>query len=79
VFADLSVKDGNAYLRLHRFDLPNGDDWFVERKMSIPVLRSDVIPLERKLNDVEYILTSPVRLDDGHVKAFFGRWGPPAT
>jgi hypothetical protein len=79
VFADLKVNDGNAYLRLHRFDLPNGDDWFVERKMSIPVLQTDIIPLDKKLNDVEFILTTPLRLDEARAKAFFGRWGPPAT
>ena len=79
VFADLSVNDGNAYLRLHRFDLPNGDDWLAERKMSIPVLKSDIKPLEKILGDVEYILTTPLPLDDARAAAFFGRCGPPAT
>jgi hypothetical protein len=79
VFADMIVSAESAYLRLHRFDLPNGDDWFVERKFNIPVIQPDIVPLEKKLNDVEFILCFPVRLDETRAKAFFGRWGPPST
>jgi hypothetical protein len=79
LFADLIVSAGTAHLRLHRFDLPNGDDWFVERKVSIPVTRAEVAPLEAKVNGTELELCTPVRLDEVRAAAFFGRWGPPST
>jgi hypothetical protein len=79
VFADMIVSAESNYLRFHRFDLPNGDDWMAERKISIPVIQSDIAPLEKKLGDVEFILCFPVRLDETKTKDVFGCWGPPAT
>ena len=79
VFADLVVTAGSAYLRLHRFDLPQGDDWLAERKINIPVAEPDTVPLETKLGQAEYMLSSPIWLDEATARVFFGRWGPPAT
>jgi hypothetical protein len=79
VFADLHVIAEGAYLRLHRFDLPNGDDWLAERKINIPVVEPDIAPLEKRIGEVEYALSAPVWLDAAKAAAFFGRWGPPAT
>ncbi len=79
VFADLIVTAESAYLRLHRFDLPNGDDWFAERKINIPVAEPDIALLEQRLGEVEYSLSAPVWLDAVKAASFFGRWGPPAT
>jgi hypothetical protein len=79
VFADMIVSAESAYIRFHRFDLPNADDWMAERKISVPVIQPDIAPLEKKLGDVEFILCFPVRLDEMNAKSIFGRWGPPAT
>lgn len=79
VFADMIVSAESAYLRFHRFDLPNGDDWTAERKISVPVIQPDIAPLEKKLGDVEFILCFPVRLEEIKAKSIFGFWGPPAT
>lgn len=79
LFADLVVTAESAYLRLHRFDLPSGDDWLAERKVNIPVAEPDIVPLETKLGSVEFVLLAPVWLDEATARAFFGRSGPPAT
>lgn len=79
LFADLIVTAESAYLRLHRFDLPSGDDWLAERKINIPVAEPDIVPLETKLGSADFVLSAPIWLDEATARALFGRWGPPAT
>ncbi len=79
VFAELIVDGGNAYLRMHRFDVPDGAEWLVERKVNVPVHWPEIEPLEPKAKGAEFRLRSPVPLDDESVAAVFGPAGPPAN
>ena len=42
VFAELLVDDGEAELRFYRFEVPTKDELFAERKIAVPVARSEV-------------------------------------
>jgi hypothetical protein len=79
VFADLNVSDGSAQLRLFRFELPQADEWFAERKLTLSVARPEIRRLEQKIGDAEFVLCSPVRLDAAECEALFGPSGPPVT
>lgn len=77
VFADLNVGDGTAELRLYRFEIPQQDEWFAERKISVPVPWPELAPLEQELNGAEFVLITPVTLDEAKATALFGASGPP--
>ena len=77
VFADLHVCDGMAELRLYRFEIPQQDEWFAERKVSLPVAWPELAPLEQHVNGAEFVLVTPVTLDEAKAVALFGVSGPP--
>lgn len=79
VFADLHVGDGTAELRLYRFEIPQQDEWFAERKVSLPVPWPELAPLEQAVNGAEFVLITPVTLDESKATALFGPSGPPVV
>ena len=79
VFADLNVDDGAAHLRVFRFEVPQQDEWFAERKINLPVVWTDLAPLEQEVNGAEFVLRAPVRIDEDTAIALFGPSGPPVT
>ena len=78
VFADLCVENGSAELRLHRFDHVSGDEWFVERKVTLHVAQPELLPLPQKVNGTDFQLCAPLRLDETKAAVVFGPAGPPA-
>jgi hypothetical protein len=79
VVAELLVRDDVAQLRVHRFDLPDREEWFAERKLMLPVSRPELVRLEAPVKEVEFALAAPVRLDEHTMAVLFGPSGPPAT
>jgi hypothetical protein len=79
VFGDLHVGDGTAELRLYRFEIPHQDEWFAERKVNLPVPWPELAPLEQELNGAEFVLITPVTLDEAKASALFGASGPPVV
>ena len=79
VFADLHVGEGTAELRLYRFEIPQQDEWFAERKVNLPVAWPELAPLEQELNGAEFVLITPVFLDEAKAVALFGAAGPPVV
>jgi len=79
VFADLHVGDGTAELRMYRFEIPQQDEWFAERKINIPVPWPELAPLEQELNGAEFVLITPVTLDEAKAAALFGGGGQPVV
>jgi hypothetical protein len=77
VFGDLNVGDGDAHLRLYRFELPQADEWYAERKVNITVPWPEIAPLKHKLNGAEFRLCTAVHLDATQAAALFGSDGPP--
>jgi hypothetical protein len=77
IFADLLVESGDAVLELHRFDHISGDEWFVERKISLPLRDPEIVPLPTKLAGASFKLAEPVRLDEVKAAVVFGPAGPP--
>ena len=75
--SELMVRNGNAQLRLHRFDVANSDQWFAERKVVVPLPNAEVAPLEHRLKEVEFVLRTPITLDPETVEKIFGPSGPP--
>jgi hypothetical protein len=79
ILADLLIDEGDAQLQFYRFDVSTQDEWFAERKLSVPVARTELAAIEQKVNGAEYVLCSPVRLDHAKAVAVFGNSGPPAV
>ncbi|MGH7956293.1 MAG: hypothetical protein ACREH8_04690 [Opitutaceae bacterium] len=79
VFADLIASGGNAQLRIFRFELPGQNEWFAERKINIPISRPEIAPLPHKISGAEFVLCTPVRLDEAQGAAFFGEGGLPSA
>jgi hypothetical protein len=79
VFGDLHVDDGTAELRLYRFEIPHQDEWFAERKINLPVAWPELAPLEQEVNGAEFVLVTPVTLDEAKATALFGASGPPVV
>ena len=77
VFADLHVRDGMAELRMYRFEIPQQDEWFAERKITLSVPWPELAPLEQEVNGAEFVLITPVTLDEARAAALFGASGPP--
>ena len=75
--SELVVRNGNAQLRLHRFGVADSEQWFAERKVSIPLPNAELAPLEHPLKEVHFMLRSPVALDDETAEKIFGPDGPP--
>ena len=76
VFGELLVDGGHTELRIYRFEVPAQDAWFAERKINLPVAESEITPVEHKVQGVEFVLCTPVRLDDAKASAVFGSAGP---
>jgi hypothetical protein len=79
VVGDLLVHADATELRLFRFDVPNADEWFAERKILIPVSHPEIAPLKQNIRGVEFQLCEPLALDETTAAAVFGAAGPPAT
>jgi hypothetical protein len=79
VVADLVVRGGTTELRLYRFDAPNSDEWFAERKIVIPVARPEIAPLEHPIKGIEFALSGPIVLDEATAAELFGPTGPLPT
>lgn len=78
ILGDLLIDAGDAQLQFYRFDVATQEDWFAERKLSIPIVRTDLAPIEHPVNGAEFVLCSPVRLDQAKAVDVFGHSGPPA-
>jgi hypothetical protein len=78
VLGDLLIDAGDAQLQFYRFDVSTQDEWFAERKLSVPVARTELAAIEQKVNGAEFVLCSPVRLDQAKAVAVFGNSGPPS-
>ena len=79
VLGDLLIDDGEAQLQFYRFEVPTQDEWFAERKLSVPVARAEIAAIEHNVSGAEFVLCSPVRLDQAKAVAVFGASGPPAV
>jgi hypothetical protein len=79
VFGDLVARDGNAHLRCFRFELPSQDEWFAQRKISLPIATPEIVRLAHRISGAEFALCQPVHLDDAVASEFFGEAGPPVT
>ena len=71
VVAELSVMGTKALLSFH----PLGrrpEERNPMTKVQLAITRPQLVPLEERLNGVDYILSSPVPLDEAAAKAVFG-------
>lgn len=78
ILGDLLIDEGDAQLHFYRFDVSTHDEWFAERKLTMPVTRAEIEPVESNVRGAEFVLCSPVRLDQAKAVAVFGASGPPA-
>lgn len=76
LFADLIVKNAEAQLRMHRFNGANADEWFTEHKIQIVVSRPELAPIVNIVG-AEFILCTPVQLNETKAAIVFGPSGPP--
>lgn len=79
ILGDLVVDEGRAELRFYRFEVPTADDWFAERKLSVPVRRAELAPFEHQVSGADYVLFPHVHLNEDIAASVFGSSGPPAT
>lgn len=77
IMGDLLIRQGTPELRLHRFDVPDANEWFAERKILLPVSDPKLVPLEHPVKGAEFLLSSSIALDEDAAAALFGPAGPP--
>lgn len=79
VMAELEVGNGEGQLRFYRFEIPAREEWFAERKICLPISRPQLVPLAHRIIGAEYVLQSPVHLNQALVQEIFGGPVPPTT
>ena len=79
IVAELEVLNGEGQLRFYRFEVPAREEWFAERKVCLPIQHPEIVPLQHRIVGAEYVLQSPVRLNQARVEEIFGGPIPPVT
>src|SRR5688500_1240020 len=72
VIAELVISGQSAHLQFHRFAGASNDGSSSVRKVQVTIARSQLQLAQSLLKGVDYILSSPVHLDEAAAKAVFG-------